>query len=155
MRASHCFAFCPVRPLLIGNVTLSRIDGPRLPRPRRTEMRILDATHVNRPATALTDRYGSLATSTPSPQPFVAQAWPKTMAPETRVDRTEIETYWNRRQRASSARSTGAQHAQLTAAAPEPRSFLARTVKDTARDNMSGCRQANVTPVRSASCSTI
>jgi len=33
--------------------------------------------------------------------------------------------------------------------------LLARTVKDTASDNMSGCRQANVTPVWSASCSTI
>ena len=37
-------------------------DGLRLPRPRRTEMRILDATQVNQLATALPDRYGSLAT---------------------------------------------------------------------------------------------
>jgi len=37
-------------------------DGLRLPRPRRTEMRILDATQVDQLATALPDRYGSLAT---------------------------------------------------------------------------------------------
>ena len=37
-------------------------DGLRLPRPRRTEMRILDATQVNQLATALPDRSGSLAT---------------------------------------------------------------------------------------------
>ena len=37
-------------------------DGLRLPRPRRTEMRILDATQANQLATSLPDRYGSLAT---------------------------------------------------------------------------------------------
>lgn len=37
-------------------------DGLRLPRPRRTEMRILDTTQVDQLAAALPDRYGSLAT---------------------------------------------------------------------------------------------
>ena len=36
-------------------------DGVQLPKPRRTEMRLLDATQVDQLANALPDRYGSLA----------------------------------------------------------------------------------------------
>ena len=39
----------------------SPCEEVRLPKPRRTEMRLLDATQVDQLATALPDRYGSLA----------------------------------------------------------------------------------------------
>ncbi|MDH3397894.1 MAG: site-specific integrase [Acidimicrobiia bacterium] len=42
-------------------ILLSPGDGVRLPKPRRAEMRLLDATQVEQLAAALPERYGSLA----------------------------------------------------------------------------------------------
>ncbi len=87
--------------------------------------------------------------------PDVSQACPKTMAPETQVDRTEIETYWNQRSPEivhSLAWLTGMHADSSNARVP---ALLVGTIEASAGDSVSGRGQVNVTPERMASCSTI
>jgi hypothetical protein len=87
--------------------------------------------------------------------PDVSQACPKTRAPETQVDRTEIETYWNQRSPEivhSLAWLTGMHADSSNARVP---ALLVGTIEASAGDSVSGRGQVNVTPEWMVSCSTI